>query len=142
MRRATWLTSFLWILFLASTVGSPPADAYIVDCITVSVDAERAVCGSVALRSLDAQLDHILKADLATIEQYSALRLRLSEFVKSCGSDISCLVSFYEAKIFQKSPPNIDLGLVKCQEEIVLDNCFGTYLWQSGQEYSGQWQDN
>lgn len=134
------------IFFISIVLIASSASADIVNCSSVSNDAERVVCGSVALRKLDANLDQALKVDIANAELHATLLVELRKNLKNCGSKTSCLTSFYEASIFQnshpKSYPRLNLNLKRCQENRIFNNCFGTYVWQSGQMYSGVWQEN
>ncbi|MDB2484642.1 hypothetical protein N9Y16_08725 [Gammaproteobacteria bacterium] len=120
--------------------------ADIIDCDSALSETERRVCGNATLRSLNATLDRAMTSDERARRNYSDLPAELRKGIKQCRQDTSCLVDFYEKSIFDQSLPkdhqSSTVALIRCPNIENYQNCFGTYVWPSGQIYSGLWREN
>jgi uncharacterized protein len=117
------------------------------DCSKASNKVERTICSVASISALDERLAVAYKKAGTSYKQSQR------DWIKKrnkCGADANCLFIEYTARIkfltnASSNPPTLTKRLVTsnladCAPN-VFHNCYGTYTWDTGEKYVGEWQN-
>jgi len=117
------------------------------DCSKASNKVERTICSVASISALDEKLAVAYKKAGSSYKQSQRDWLKKRN---KCGADANCLFIEYTARIkflttASSNPPTPTKRLVKsnladCSPN-VFHNCYGTYTWDTGEKYVGEWQN-
>ena len=117
------------------------------DCSKASNKVERTICSVASISALDEKLAVAYKKAGSSYKQSQRDWLKKRN---KCGADANCLFIEYTARIkfltdATSNPPTLTTRLVTsnladCALN-VFHNCYGTYTWDTGEKYVGEWQN-
>ena len=117
------------------------------DCSKASNKVERTICSVDSISSLDDKLGVAYKNAGSSYKQSQRDWLKKRN---KCGADVNCLINEYKARVdflinAASNPPSaskriVTSNLADCAPN-VFHNCYGTYTWDTGEKYVGEWQN-
>ena len=117
------------------------------DCSKASNKVERTICSVDSISALDDKLALAYKNAGSSYKQSQRDWLKKRN---KCGADANCLFNEYKARIdfligVSSKPRSVSKRLVSsnladCAPN-VFHNCYGTYTWDTGEKYVGEWQN-
>ena len=117
------------------------------DCSKASNKVERTICSVASISALDEKLAVAYKKAGCSYKQSQRDWLKKRN---KCGADANCLFIEYTARIkflttASSNPPIrtkrlVASNLADCAPN-VFHNCYGTYTWDTGEKYVGEWQN-
>ena len=119
------------------SVSTVSADSSLpIDCDLELTKISRTVCANAALKRLNAALSRINEREDLSVGSGP------QENPTECGTNLTCLIDAYERLIFRYSRPSTlkPSDYIICSIAEFSNDCHDTFVWQSGDRYSGQWR--
>ena len=129
---------FYFITFVTlGSVSTDSADSSLpIDCDLELNKISRTVCANAALKRLNSALSRANEGEALSVGSGP------QENSTECGNNVTCLIDAYERLIFRYSRPSLLMpsDYIICSNAEFSTGCHETFVWQSGDKYSGQWR--
>jgi hypothetical protein len=130
---------YVYVIAFATfgSINTVSADGSLpIDCDFELNKISRTVCANAALKRLNAALSMVNEGEALYVGSGP------QENSIECGTNVTCLIDAYERLIFRYSQPStlMPSDYITCSNARFSNDCHDTFVWQSGDKYSGQWR--
>ena len=128
---------FVIAFVILGSVSTVSADSFSpIDCDLELNKISRTVCANATLKRLNAALGRAIEGEAFSVGSGP------QENPTECGTNFTCLIDAYERLIFRYSRPStlMPSDFIICLNAEFSNDCHDTFVWQSGDRYSGQWR--